>query len=44
MILVDSTSKNVTGKAAEESLDRSGITCNKNSIPFDKKSPLLLQV
>ena len=41
MILVDLTSKNVTGKAAEESLDRSGITCNKNSIPFDKKSPFV---
>ena len=41
MILVDLTSKNVTGKAAEESLDRAGITCNKNSIPFDKKSPFV---
>ena len=33
MILVDLTTKNVTGKAAE-SLDRAGITCNKNSIPL----------
>ena len=31
----------MTGKAAEESLDRAGITCNKNSIPFDKKSPFV---
>ena len=41
MILVDLSSKNITGKDAEESLDRAGITCNKNAIPFDKKSPFV---
>ena len=41
MILIDLTTKKVTGKLAEESLDRAGITCNKNAIPFDKQSPLL---
>ncbi len=41
MVLLDLTSKNVNGKLAEESLDRAGITCNKNSIPFDKQSPFI---
>ena len=41
MILVDLTNKNISGKIAEESLDRAGITCNKNSIPFDTKSPFV---
>lgn len=27
----------MTGKLAEETLDKVGITCNKNTIPFDKK-------
>ena len=41
MLLVDLTSKGITGKQAEESLDRAGITCNKNAIPFDEKSPFI---
>ena len=41
MVLVDLTNKRVTGKLAEESLDRAGITCNKNAIPFDKQSPFI---
>tara|TARA_B100000963_G_scaffold361877_2_gene400510 strand:- start:1052 stop:2776 length:1725 start_codon:yes stop_codon:yes gene_type:complete len=41
MILVDLSNKNITGKEAEESLDRGGITCNKNSVPFDQKSPFI---
>ena len=41
MVLIDLSSKKVTGKLAEESLDRAGITCNKNSIPFDEKSPFI---
>ena len=32
-------SKNVTGKAAEISLGKANITCNKNSIPFDPLKP-----
>ncbi len=41
MVLINLASKNVTGKEAEESLDRAGITCNKNSVPFDKQSPFV---
>ena len=41
MVLVDLESKQVTGKVAEESLDRAGITCNKNAVPFDKLSPFI---
>ena len=41
MVLIDLTTKKVTGKLAEESLDGAGITCNKNSIPFDKESPFV---
>jgi glycine hydroxymethyltransferase len=41
MVLIDLTTKEVTGKLAEESLDRAGITCNKNAIPFDKQSPFV---
>lgn len=36
LILLDLTSKNITGKDAEELLDSVGITVNKNAIPFDK--------
>jgi len=39
LILVDLTSKEVTGKQAEEALDRASITCNKNMIPFDPRTP-----
>lgn len=39
LILVDLTSKNITGKDAEILLDSVGITVNKNAIPFDKLSP-----
>ena len=38
-MLVDLRSKGLTGKAAEESLDRAGITCNKNGVPFDPEKP-----
>jgi len=41
MFLVDLTSKNVTGKQAEESLDLAAITVNKNTIPFDQNPPLV---
>ena len=39
LMLVDLTPKGVTGKAAEESLERADITCNKNGIPFDPLPP-----
>lgn len=39
LILVDLTPQGLTGKAAEETLDRAGITVNKNSIPFDPQKP-----
>jgi glycine hydroxymethyltransferase len=38
LILIDLTNKDITGKEAEEILGRSGITVNKNAIPFDTKS------
>jgi len=41
VMLVDLRPKNVTGKAAEAALGRAGITCNKNSIPFDPASPFV---
>lgn len=39
LMLVDLTNFNITGKEAEEALDRAGITVNKNTIPFDTKPP-----
>ena len=41
LMLVDLRSKDATGKAAQIALDRASITCNKNSVPFDDKSPLI---
>jgi glycine hydroxymethyltransferase len=40
LMLVDLTPKNITGKDAETWLDAAGITCNKNSSPFDQKPPV----
>ena len=39
LMVVDLTPKGVTGKQAEDALERAGITCNKNSIPFDPLKP-----
>ena len=39
LMLVDLRPKKLTGKAAEQSLDRAAITCNKNGIPFDPEKP-----
>ncbi len=39
LMLVDLRPKKLTGNIAEESLDRAGITCNKNGIPFDPEKP-----
>ena len=41
LMLVDLTPKGVTGKAAEASLERANITCNKNGIPFDPAPPAI---
>ncbi|WP_274697105.1 serine hydroxymethyltransferase [Aurantiacibacter sp. D1-12] len=40
-MLVDLTPMDVTGKAAEKGLDRAYLTCNKNGIPFDTRSPFI---
>ena len=40
-MLVDLRPKKLTGKAAEESLERAGLTCNKNAIPFDPEKPFV---
>lgn len=41
LILVDVTSSNLTGKEAEKLLDEINITVNKNTIPYDKTSPMI---
>lgn len=41
LILVDVTSSNLTGKEAEKLLDEINITVNKNTIPYDKASPMI---
>jgi len=41
VVLVDLRPKGVTGKETEESLERAGLTCNKNAIPFDPESPFV---
>ncbi len=40
LILIDMTSKGLTGKIAEAALGRAGITVNKNLVPFDTRKPL----
>lgn len=39
LMLIDLTSKNITGKDADEALDKAGITVNKNAIPYDERPP-----
>jgi glycine hydroxymethyltransferase len=41
LMLVDLRSFGVTGKVAQEALDRAGITCNKNAIPNDPEKPFV---
>ena len=41
LMLVDLRPKGVTGKMAEESLEKAGITCNKNAIPNDPEKPFI---
>jgi glycine hydroxymethyltransferase len=40
LALVDLRPKGLTGKAADEALERAGITCNKNGVPFDPLPPV----
>ena len=40
LMLADVTAIGLTGKIAEEALDRAGITVNKNMIPYDQRKPL----
>jgi glycine hydroxymethyltransferase len=41
LMLVDLRPKKLTGKVAEQVLERAGITCNKNAIPFDPEKPMV---
>lgn len=41
LILVDLSLKGLTGNIAEKKLEEAGLTCNKNSIPFDKEKPMV---
>src|SRR3954447_3587528 len=41
IVLVDLRPKGLTGKAAEASLERAGMTCNKNGIPFEPEKPMI---
>jgi glycine hydroxymethyltransferase len=41
LLLLDLSAKNVTGKDAQEALDRAWITVNKNTIPFETRSPMV---
>ena len=41
LMLIDLTSKNITGKQAEISLELAGMTINKNMVPFDQRSPFV---
>jgi len=40
LLLIDVTPKDITGKEAQIALDKAGITCNKNMIPDDPRSPM----
>jgi len=41
IILIDLTKKAITGKAAENALEKAGITVNKHMVPFDERSPFI---
>ncbi|MBI4637397.1 MAG: serine hydroxymethyltransferase [Candidatus Rokubacteria bacterium] len=41
LILVDLSDRGITGKEAQEALDRAWITVNKNTVPFETKSPMV---
>ncbi|MFH1451467.1 MAG: serine hydroxymethyltransferase [bacterium] len=39
LLLIDLTNKNITGKEAQELLEKSGFVTNRNTVPFDPRSP-----
>ncbi|MDR3328395.1 MAG: serine hydroxymethyltransferase [Prevotellaceae bacterium] len=41
LLLIDLHNKNITGKEAEKLLEKADITCNKNMIPYDDRSPFI---
>ncbi len=41
LLLVDLSTRNLTGKDAQEALDRAWITANKNTVPFETKGPMV---
>ena len=41
LMLVDLSGSELTGKVAEETLEKAGITVNKNAVPFDTRSPFV---
>ena len=41
LMLIDLRNKNISGKKAQETLDKAHITLNKNAVPFDDKSPFV---
>jgi glycine hydroxymethyltransferase len=41
LLVIDLRPLKLTGKAPQQSLDRAGLTCNKNSIPFDTEKPMV---
>jgi glycine hydroxymethyltransferase len=41
LMLVDLRSKGLKGRDAEASLERAGVTCNKNAVPFDPEKPMI---
>jgi glycine hydroxymethyltransferase len=41
LMLINFTGTDITGKAAEEALDKAGITVNKNTVPFEIRSPFV---
>ena len=41
LMLVDLRPQDITGKAAEEALEKAGITVNKNTVPFETRSPFV---
>ena len=41
LMLLDLSGRNITGKDAQEALDRAWITVNKNTVPFETKSPMV---
>ncbi|MFA5929299.1 MAG: serine hydroxymethyltransferase [Candidatus Micrarchaeia archaeon] len=41
LLLIDLRNMNITGKEAQLALDEAGITCNKNTVPYDTQSPFI---